>query len=108
MAAQKLFLSSYNGTIYTLEFSQGPDPQQALRELSTTEACSPNPSWITLDPGRRVLFGTSNDKDTGKGAVKAFNVQADGRLIESGSVVSAIGAAYHTVYQGGERLAVAF
>ncbi|OQV11258.1 hypothetical protein CLAIMM_15119 [Cladophialophora immunda] len=108
MAPRKLFLSSYNGTIYTLEFSQGPDPRQALTVIATTEACRPSPSWITYDPDRQILFGTSNDKESEQGAVKAFAVQADGSLVESGCVESPFGAAYHTIYHGGDILAVAF
>lgn len=105
---QQLFLSSYNGTIYTLGFDQEAPPLDALKVIASTKDCSPHPSWITLDAKRRLIYGTANNKDLGNGELKAFSIQPDGSLKLKGSITTPIGAAYHSLDSTASTLAVAF
>ncbi len=105
---QQLFLSSYEGKIFTLGFSAGAEPEEALKVIASADACGPTPSWITLDAERRLLYGTANDMEKFTGAIKTFSIQDDGTLKGTSSAPAPVGGAYATLYNGGDRLAVAF
>lgn len=105
---KQLFLSSYNGTVTTLAFTPGASRDDALKVIASTSACTPNPSWITLDTDRRLLYCTANNGDTFTGALHSFSIEDDGSLKERSKVPAPFGAAYHTLYGGGNYLAAAF
>ncbi len=105
---EQLFLISYEGTITTLGFSREAPRQDALCVLASTRACEPNPSWISLDTGRRILYCTEAGMETGKGALKAFRIEPDGTITETSSIVTPHGAAHHISYNSGNALAVAY
>lgn len=103
----QLFLISYAGTISSLALTHGGDPKQALKITAQSRACVPNPSWLTLDADRRVLYCTEGGA-AGPGALKAFAIAADGALTETSSVPVPQGAAHHALYNGGQALGTAF
>lgn len=104
----QLFLISYRGTISTLALSEQPAAGDSLREIATTRACEPNPSWISLDASRRVLYCTEGGMVTGTGALKAFRIEPDGTLTEASSVKTPKGAAHHVLYNNGNTLFAAY
>jgi 6-phosphogluconolactonase (cycloisomerase 2 family) len=104
----QLFLISYRGTITTLGFFHDASAKDALRELASTRACEPNPSWISLDAGRRILYCTEGGMASGKGALKAFRIESDGSLTETSSVETPCGAAHHILYNHGNAMVVAY
>ncbi|KAJ9603052.1 hypothetical protein H2200_012347 [Cladophialophora chaetospira] len=104
----QLFLRSYDGNISTLHFSEGASPKDALKLVVSTKACSPNPSLITIDAQRQILYCTRNDRETFTGRLQLFSVKNAGILEEKSSVSAPFGAAYHTLSNRGNALAVAY
>ena len=105
---EQLFLISYRGTISTLALSEESSPEYSLREIATTRACEPNPSWLSLDTRRRILYCTEGGMVTGTGALKAFHIQPNGTVTEASTVQVPKGAAHHILCNGGNTLIVAF
>lgn len=108
LTMDQLFLISYQGTITTLGLFEGPSPHDSLRELATTRACEPNPSWLSLDTERRLLYCTEAGMVSGTGSLKVFDIQPDGRLAKTSEVQTPKGAAHHIVYNNGNTLVAAF
>ncbi|KAK6381431.1 uncharacterized protein PV06_07481 [Exophiala oligosperma] len=104
---QQLFLVSYNGLIYTLQYAEGESPKKALKIIAESKDCAV-PSWVTLDSKRRRLYGLANDKEKWSGTLKTFLIQADGSLEEKSSVPAPFGAAFSTLYDDGKALAAAY
>ena len=104
----QLFLISYQGTITTLRLSEGPSPEDSLREVATSRACEPNPSWLSLDASRRVLYCTEGGMVSGMGSLKAFNILPDGTIAETSEVQTPKGAAHHILYNSEKTMVAAF
>ena len=103
-----LFVASYNGTISTLELIQDASNNYSLGIIASTTICGPNPSWITLDLARDVLYCTEPGMKTGAGTLYSFSVQPDGSLILLDSLATPIGAAHFALHSHNQALAVAY
>ena len=103
-----LFVASYNGTISTLEFSRDASNNYSLCIVTSTTICGPNPSWITLDRTRGVLYCSEPGMKTGAGTLYSLSVQPDGSLVILDSLPTPIGAAHSALYSDNQALAVAY
>lgn len=104
----QLFVGSYDGTVRTLEYTEGEPPREALKVVASSTASKPNPSWITVDTKKRVLYCNSNDSATLSGCLKSFSIKEDGNLEELGSLSAPLGAAFHSLFDNREALAVPY
>lgn len=77
--ATTLFVSSYAGTVTTLSLTEDGGSYN-LSELSVSTDCSPNPSWLTLDANRGLLFCLNEGLETTNGSLSSFTVSLDGSL----------------------------
>ncbi|KAI4177878.1 MAG: hypothetical protein LQ346_007606, partial [Caloplaca aetnensis] len=77
VSATRLFASSYAGTITTLDLSKLGNASYYLAKLDTTNACSPNASWIEIDVKRRNLFCLDEGMVTGNGSLTSFKIKND-------------------------------
>lgn len=78
-SATNLFVASYAGTVTTLSLTER-NGTYALNETFVTEKCAPNPSWLTLDANRGLLFCLNEGLETTNGSMSSFLVNRNGSL----------------------------
>ena len=102
-----LYVSSYAGTITTLNLTQSPDGT-TLTLVATSDGCSPNPSWLTLDSTNARLYCLDEGLDTLNGTLSSFEIQRSGALARLDKVETINGPVSAVVYgDGGRGLALA-
>lgn len=75
-----LYVSHYDGHIYTLTFNpKNPNPNTSLTLSNTLQACGSMPSWLELDTYTNTLYcvdesGTS--QTSGNGSLTALDIKA--------------------------------
>lgn len=77
--ATNLFVASYAGTITTLSLTER-NGTYSLNETFVSEECAPNPSWLTLDANRGLLFCLNEGLETINGSLSSFLVNRNGSL----------------------------
>ncbi|TEA16855.1 putative 6-phosphogluconolactonase [Colletotrichum sidae] len=77
-----LYVSSYSGAITTLNLTlSGVNASQStLQTLSSSNGCSPSPSWLALDHPNSKLYCTDEGLTTDHGTVSSFKTGPDGKL----------------------------
>lgn len=87
--ATTLFVSSYAGTVTALSLTESGG-NYSLSELSVSTDCSPNPSWLTLDANRGLLFCLNEGLETTNGSLSSFTVGLNGSLtyIQNSTTIS--------------------
>lgn len=78
-SATTLFVASYAGTITSLSLTESGG-NFSLKELSISTECAPNPSWLTLDANRGVLFCLNEGLATVNGSLSSFTINSNGSL----------------------------
>ncbi|OQV02107.1 hypothetical protein CLAIMM_07357 [Cladophialophora immunda] len=104
---QRLFVASYDGVLRTIEFSEEQTTGN-LKVVAECKDCAPNPSWITLDTKKKVLFCNSNDGANLKGSLNSYSIRKDGSLERLDSLAAHVGAAYQTFYNDRNALAIPY
>lgn len=86
VAAVTLFAADSGGNVTTLSLTQGCG-NSSLTVTSRTADCEANPSWLTLDGPRRVLYcydrGASRSTS---GSLNSFSIDEEGLLTRIGRV----------------------
>ncbi|KAH9827376.1 Lactonase, 7-bladed beta-propeller, partial [Teratosphaeria destructans] len=92
VTATNLFVSDYAGHITSLSLT-APHGTYALRQTSVTAGCHANPTWLTLDAPRGLLYCLNEGVDTADGSLSSFTVHSDGRLthVQTDSTISGPG-----------------
>lgn len=78
-SATTLFVSSYAGTVTSLSLTEG-NGTFSLNETFVSEECAPNPSWLTLDANRGLLFCHNEGLQAPNGSMSSFLVNRNGSL----------------------------
>ncbi|OTA59186.1 putative isomerase YbhE [Hypoxylon sp. EC38] len=84
-SATLLYVSSYAGTVTTLSLTL-PDDDSAvgaaatLETVSNSTGCGPNPSWLSLDYPKKLLFCLDEGFVGPHGTVTSFYTNDDGTL----------------------------
>ncbi|QSZ34222.1 hypothetical protein DSL72_005812 [Monilinia vaccinii-corymbosi] len=103
----RLFVSSYIGTISTLQLSKSLDGSYALNTIAVNNVTTDNPSWLQKDPHTGVLYCLNEGFSGPNGSISSFEIAKDGSLSllqnsnTSGGPVSSI------LFNKGKSLAVA-
>lgn len=107
VVSTNLYVSSYIGTITSLQLTQSINGSYALNILSVTNGSEPNPSWLTLDQTSGLLYCTDEGLSTPNGSLASYSASHSGKLsqIDRRSVIS--GPVSSVVYNSGNALAVA-
>lgn len=101
-----LYVSHYDGHIYTLNFdASNPDPDTSLTLVNTLQACGSMPSWLELDAGANTLYcvdesGTS--QTSGNGSLTALDITAATEptvIAETGTLAGGVAS---VIYEAGE------
>lgn len=82
-SATHLYVTSYAGTVTTLDLVEGGAEAGATTTLDTvasTTACGANPSWLTLDYAKSFLYCLDEAWGAATGAVTSFYTNANGSL----------------------------
>ena len=107
--ASRLFVASYAGTISTLNFSANSSSSTGytLDLIAQTDAVGPNPSWLTLDQKRNILYCTEPGLMSTHGTLNSLAIEDNGTLALVNAVSTPIGAAYAGIYGEDDAIGVA-
>ena len=78
-SATNLYVSSYNGSITTLQLTSQNGSYQ-LQSAYENSGCAPNPSWLNLDQPRGYLYCQDEGLTVSNGTLSSFSVSQDGNL----------------------------
>jgi len=102
-SACRLMVSSYAGTVTTLELDGNK-----LRTVATSSDCAPSPSWLALDAAGSTLYCLDEGLDRPNGTLSSYQVGADGRLSLLSKVGTPAGPVSSAFYgHGGRGIALA-
>lgn len=77
-SATRLYVTSYAGTVTTLNLVEGATAK--LETVASTTACGANPSWLTLDYSKSLLYCLDEAWGQSNGAITSFYTRANGSL----------------------------
>ncbi|RDW80710.1 hypothetical protein BP5796_05408 [Coleophoma crateriformis] len=105
--ATNLYVSSYIGTITTLQLSQAQNGSYALKQVAINNGSAPNPSWLTLDSTNGVLYCADEGLYVPDGSISSYSTSPSGQLkqIDRHTVIS--GPVHSVVYNDGKAQAFA-
>jgi hypothetical protein len=106
-AAVNLYVSSYAGTITSLQLNQASNGSYSLAQIAVNTGSAPNPSWLTKDEYNDVVYCADEGLTVPNGTLASYKTSASGELsqIDRHSVIS--GPVSSVVYNGGKGLAMA-
>jgi hypothetical protein len=104
-----LFVSSYIGTITTLQLSQYTNGSYSLKSLSVNNVTTDNPSWLMKDPYNGVLYCANEylPNTVTNGSISAFKIGDGGvlTLLEKQKTVN--GPVNTVLFNEGKNMAAA-
>ncbi|WPH00863.1 putative isomerase YbhE [Acrodontium crateriforme] len=74
-----LFIADYSGFVTTAALTSTCGGY-SLEKTFTTNQCAPNPSWLTADLDRGLLYCLNEGLNTVNGSLSSFTVNTDGSL----------------------------
>jgi 6-phosphogluconolactonase (cycloisomerase 2 family) len=106
-AGINLYVSSYAGTITSLQLNQDSNGSYSLGQVAVNEDSAPNPSWLTKDEFNDVIYCVDEGLTVPNGSLASYRTSPSGKLtqIDRHSVIS--GPVSSVVYNGGKGLALA-
>jgi 6-phosphogluconolactonase (cycloisomerase 2 family) len=105
--ATHLFVSSYDGSITSLQLSKSVRGSYSLTNLSSTLGSAPRPSWLEINPFNGLLYAVDEGWGNPNGSVAAYSRSAGGVLTQV-SILPTIGSPVSTqVFNKGAALAMA-
>jgi len=108
-SATSLFVASYAGTVTTLSLTETAG-NYSLDQTFVSTDCAPNPSWLTLDASRGLLFCLNEGLETVNGSLSSFKVNTDGSLVHIQNTTTISGPVSGIIYgapAGGRAIALA-
>ncbi|KAI1420931.1 putative isomerase YbhE [Xylaria sp. FL1777] len=78
-SATLLYVTSYAGTVTTLDLVEGAATK--LNTVASTTACGANPSWLTLDYSKSFVYCLDEAWGQPSGAITSFYTHANGSLL---------------------------
>lgn len=105
--ATNLYVSSYSGTITSLELTSSPNGTYSLRQVAVNDGSEPNPSWLTKDKYNDVIYCVDEGLSVPNGSLASYSTSPSGKLtqIDRHTVIS--GPVSSVVYNCGKGLALA-
>jgi len=108
-SATTLFVASYAGTVTSLSLTENGG-SYSLNQTFVSNDCAPNPSWLTLDANRGLLFCLNEGLETVNGSLSSFKVNRDGSLVHVQNTTTISGPVSGVIYgapAGGRAIALA-
>lgn len=79
VSATNLFVADYSGHVTTLELTE-KNGSYSLEKTHSNNGCAPNPSWLTIDANRGLLFCLNEGLTSPNGSLSSFTINPDGSL----------------------------
>lgn len=105
--ATNLYVSSYGGNITSVQLSALPRGGYSLKELSTTNASLPSPSWLTKDEYNDVVYCVDEGFGVPNGSVASYKTSRSGALTLIDRHPTIGGPVSSVPYNGGKALVIA-
>ena len=106
--ATNLYVSSYAGTVTSLQLTPTYKGAYSLRQVAVENAPGTSPAWLEKDEFNDVVYSLDEGLSGPNGSISAFLPSASGQLVEIGSPLSVISGPVSSItYNGGKALAVA-
>ncbi|PSS10799.1 hypothetical protein M430DRAFT_108136 [Amorphotheca resinae ATCC 22711] len=102
-----LYVSSYIGTITSLQLTRHPDASYSLTQVAVNDGSYPNPSWLTRDEHNGVVYCLDEGLTVLDGSLASYKTSASGVLTQIDRHSTINGPVSSVVYNGGKALAVA-
>ncbi|KAF7872764.1 uncharacterized protein EAF02_008835 [Botrytis sinoallii] len=102
-----LFVSSYIGTISTLQLSRSLNGSYSLNTLSVNNVTTDNPSWLHKDPKNGILYCLNEGLSVTNGSISSFTVADDGTLTLLGNGLTISGPVSSVLFNEGKTMAAA-
>lgn len=77
--ASNLFAASYSGLVTSLSLTASNDTYHLDSTFESGE-CGPDPSWLTIDSNRGLLFCLNEGIEYPNGSLSSFTINSDGSL----------------------------
>ncbi|CAK3784484.1 hypothetical protein DOTSEDRAFT_57285 [Lecanosticta acicola] len=77
--ATRLLVADYGGNVTTLTLSE-TNGTYSLQKTAASQACAPNPSWLTIDAGRGEVYCLNEGLYTVNGSLSSLLINEDGSL----------------------------
>lgn len=74
-----LFIADYGGSVTSVSLTE-KGGNYSLDKTSVSSECAPNPSWLTIDANRGLLFCLNEGLTTENGSLSSFTINTDGSL----------------------------
>ncbi|KAK3674313.1 hypothetical protein LTR78_005782 [Recurvomyces mirabilis] len=97
VSATNLFVSDYGGTINTFSLTASNGTYNLENIFSTTD-CAPNPSWLTIDSNRGLLFCMNEGLETVNGSLSSFTINTNGSLTHIKNATAISGPVNGVIY----------
>ena len=78
-SATKLFIADYYGTITTASLTAA-NGEYSFTKTSEAKGCAPNPSWLTADTNRGLLFCMNEGLTSPIGSLASFTINDDASI----------------------------
>ncbi|KAF7947763.1 hypothetical protein EAE96_008842 [Botrytis aclada] len=102
-----LFVSSYIGTISTLQLSKSVNGSYSLNTLSVNNVTRDNPSWLHKDPKNGILYCLNEGLSVSNGSISSFTIAENGTLSLLGNGLTISGPVSSVLFNGGKAMAAA-
>ena len=96
-SATTIFVSSYSGTVTSLSLTESQG-NYTFQQVAVSTDCAPNPSWLTLDANRGLLFCLNEGLETTNGSLSSFTVSANGTLTHVQNTTTISGPVSSIIY----------
>jgi hypothetical protein len=106
-ATINLYVSSYVGTITSLQLSQHRNGSYSLNTVAVNHGSEPSPSWLTKDEFNDFIYCVDEGLSVPNGSLASYKTSKEGKLtqIDRHSVIK--GPVSSIVFNAGKALAVA-
>lgn len=105
--ATNLYVSSYAGTITSLQLNQERDGSFSLNQVAVNTGSQPNPSWLTKDEYNDVVYCVDEGLTVPNGSLASYQTSRSGELTQIDRHTVINGPVNSVVYNGGKALALA-
>ncbi|KAF9876881.1 extracellular aldonolactonase [Colletotrichum karsti] len=93
-----LYVASHAGTVTTLDLQSSGSGSTSLKAISETRECAANPSWLTLDQDKSLLYCADRGLTNPNGTLVSFEKSENGTLSPLGKLETIKGAVSSVVY----------
>lgn len=97
VSATNLFVSDYSGNITSLSLTEN-NGTYVLNQTFLNADCAPNPSWLTIDANRGLLFCLNEGLETVNGSLSSFTINGDGSLTHVKNATTISGPVNGVIY----------